>query len=115
MEWLKTFENYGPVWLVLVLILAAVWKMIIWLMAFIKEDRAQQAIEREKWLCRLEKLDDSIEKTATSIDKTTASIDNHDKRADERGNHVRLEHEKMIANLEEQGKTLLRINGYKAP
>ena len=99
MEWLKTFENYGPVWLVLVLILAAVWKMIIWLMAFIKEDRVQQAIEREKWLCRLEKLDDSIEKTANNID-------NHDKRADERGSYVRAEHKQMI-------ETLARINGYK--
>ena len=99
MEWLKTFENYGPVWLVLVLILAAVWKMIIWLMAFIKEDRVQQALEREKWLCRLEKLDDSIEKTANNID-------NHDKRADERGRYVREEHKQMI-------ETLARINGYK--
>ena len=50
---------------------------------------------------------------ATILNKISDSIDDHDKRADERGSHVRSEHEKMINNLEEQGKILARINGIK--
>src|SRR3990167_2458586 len=98
--------KYGPHWLLIGLILLAVWKMIMWLMAFIKEDRIHQAIEREKWLCRLEKLDDNIK-------KTNNGIDNHDRRADERGKFVRAEHEKMMENLNEHYKILLRVNGEK--
>lgn len=101
----KLYE-YGLLGVVLGLVLFAVWKIIIWLMAFIKEDRENQVKERQAWLCRLEKQSDAL-------DKIVNSLDQHDKRADERGRFVRSEHEKMMGNLEEQTKILTRINGYK--
>ncbi len=75
-------------------------------MAFIKDIQKQQSEERTSWLCTLSKHNDTLTKISSSIDE-------HDKRADERGRFVRSEHEKMMENLEEQGKVLLRINGFR--
>jgi hypothetical protein len=111
MDFSKLYE-YGLLGVMLGLVLFALWKIIVWLMAFIKEDRERQAVEREKWLCRLEKLDESIRKTADNID-------NHDKRAEERGRYVKEEHAKTISqgeiicsSLKQVEQALGRINGY---
>ena len=96
---LSKFGEYGLIGIFCSAVLFGCWKMIVWLMAFVKEDRKQQADEREKWLCRLEKLN-------AAMDKTADNIDIHDKRADERGRYVREEHKEMI-------DVLKRINGFK--
>jgi len=99
MNFIKLFETYGLAGLVIGVLFFIVWRMLIWVMAFVKEMMRQQTEERTGWLCRLEKLGDNTEKIARSIDE-------HDKRADERGRYVREEHKQMI-------ETLGRINGFK--
>jgi len=75
------------------------WRMLIWVMAFVKDIMVQQNVERQSWLCALNKHGDLLGKISNSIDE-------HDKRAEDRGHYVRDEHTKMIESLG-------RINGYK--
>ena len=106
MNYENIFSQFGFAGAVTGTLFFLLWRMLTWVMAFIKEDRKQQTEERQVYACRLEKLNDAIDKTANNIVE-------HDRRAEERGKFVRAEHEKMILNLEEQGKVLARINGYK--
>ena len=106
MDLLKIFEQYGLIGLIVGALFFIVWKMLVWVMAFIKDMTRQQAEERVGWKGTLDKHNDQIAKISESIDR-------HDERSDERGKFVRSEHEKMMNNLEEQGKILARINGYR--
>jgi len=83
-----------------------VWRMIVWIMAWVKEREAAHDAERLKWVC-------AIEKSNEAQTKIIDSINDHDRRADERGKFVRSEHERMINNLDEQTKVLAHINGFK--
>lgn len=96
--WAK-FAEYGIVGVVIGVLFLILWKMLVWVMAFIREERAHHAAEREGWLAQLKILSEIMYKTCISIDE-------HDKRADERGRYVREEHKEMITILG-------RINGYK--
>ena len=100
------FSEYGIIGLVIGILFLILWKMLIWVMQFIKDNQKQQSEERTGWLSSLSKHNDVLNKISSSIDE-------HDKRADERGKYVRSEHEKMINNLEEQAKVLARINGFQ--
>ena len=106
MDFGKIFSDYGLIGIIVGTLFFIVWRMLVWIMGFVREITKQQTEERAGWLCRLEKLSDSTEKISRSIDE-------HDKRADERGKFVRDEHKKMIDNLDEQAKVLARINGFK--
>lgn len=100
------FSEYGLIGIIIGILFFILFKMLIWVMAFVKDIQRQQGEERSGWLISLNKHNDLLNKISSSIDE-------HDKRADERGRFVRSEHEKMIDNLTEQGKILARINGYK--
>jgi hypothetical protein len=106
MDFIGIFKEYGFIGLVVGALFFIVWRMLVWVMAFVKDIIKQQTEERQGWRCTLDKHNDLITKISMSIDE-------HDKRADERGGYVRDEHKQMITNLEEQAKTLARINGYK--
>ena len=103
---LSKFSEYGLIGLILAALFFMLWKMLTWVMSFIREIQKQQAEERVIWLAKLEKIGDVIA-------KVNDGIDDHDRRADGRGKFVRSEHEKMIENLDEHYKILLRINGEK--
>ena len=98
MDWSK-FSEYGIVGLFLGVVLFILFKMIVWVMAFVKEQSIQHAAERRCWQA-------TIDKSTDIMGKVSASIDRHDEKADERGRYVREEHKEMI-------ETLGRINGYK--
>lgn len=100
------FSEYGLIGLIIGILFFILWRILIWVMAFIKDMSKQHNEERQIW-------NGSLNKHNEIIIKISESIDEHDKRADERGAHVRTEHEKMINSLDEIGKTLVRINGYK--
>ena len=102
----KAFEQYGLIGLVVGALFFILWRMLIWVMAFVKDTIRQHNDERVNWLYALNKHNEISNKILDGIDV-------HDKRADERGRYVRDEHKKMIDNLEEQYKVLLRINGEK--
>lgn len=106
MDFGKVFSEYGLAGLVIGTLFFMFWRWSVWIMGWIKDRDKQTADERIAWLCRLEKINDAT-------NKISDSIDDHDKRANERGSHVSAEHEKMISNLNEMGKALARINGYK--
>jgi hypothetical protein len=95
----EKFAEYGLVGLMVGIILFILWRMIIWVMAFVKEQAAQHAAERKCW-------QGTMDKNNEVIAKIVASIDRHDEKADERGKYVREEHKQMIESLG-------RINGYK--
>jgi len=100
------FSEYGLVGIIIGILFLILFKMLIWVMAFVKDIQKQQSEERVGWLATLSKHNDLLNKISNNIDE-------HDKRAEERGRFVRSEHEKMIENLTEQGKILSRINGFK--
>ena len=106
MDFGKLFSDYGFNGIVIGTLFFILWRMLVWVMAFVKDITKQQIDERTGWLCTISKQNDFLNKISNSIDE-------HDKRADERGRYVRDEHKKMIDNLDEQHKVLLRINGEK--
>jgi hypothetical protein len=95
--WAK-FSEYGLIGIIIGVLFFILWRMLVWVMDFVKENQKQQSEERAGWLCRLEKISDIA-------NKISDSIEDHDKRADERGRFVREEHKEMITILG-------RINGY---
>ena len=99
MDWLKMFEQYGLIGLIVGVLFFIVWKMLVWVMAFIKDMTKQHNEERIIWNNTLGKHNDILTKISDSIDR-------HDERSDERGKFVRDEHKEMIDILK-------RINGYK--
>ncbi len=99
MDGFMLFKEYGLIGLIIGVLFFIVWRMLVWVMAFVKDIVKTQNEERTGWRCTLDKHNDLIT-------KISSSIDDHDKRADERGRYVREEHQQMI-------ETLSRINGYK--
>ena len=108
------------------------WRILIWVMAFFKEQTAQHTAERVNWIetqklerqawvrtqegfiQSLNKLDQSIQNhTASSVEARNATAEAH--------KYQRDEHEKMLEQLNttcnclnEVEKSLGRINGYKS-
>lgn len=101
-----SWEQYGIAGVVIGVLFFLLWRMLTWVMVFIKDTVRQHNDERINWLY-------ALNKQGEAIGKIIESINHHDERANERGKFVRDEHKKMIDNLEEQYKVLLRINGHK--
>ncbi len=93
------FKEFGLVGLVVGVMFFILWRMIVWVMAFVKEITVQQIKEREVWSGIIARHNDSLTKINQSIER-------HDEKAEERGKYVREEHKQMI-------EVLGRINGYK--
>jgi hypothetical protein len=111
-HFLNPWAQFGIIGLVLGAIIFILWRMIVWVMAFVKDITAQHAQERKDWKVTSDKQNDVIEKIRSSLDR-------HDERADERGSFVKKEHEDMIKALEtiknsltQTEQALGRINGY---
>jgi len=104
---INKFGEYGIIGLVIGILFFLLWKILIWVMSFVKDIQKQQSEERTVWLCTLKTQSDTLIKISNSIEK-------HDEKADERGQHIREEHEKMMNCLDEQTRVLVQINGYKA-
>jgi hypothetical protein len=96
--WSK-FSEYGLIGVIIGVLFFILWRMLVWVMAFIKDIMAQQNVERQTWLC-------ALNKHGELLGKISETISEHDRRADERGKFVREEHKEMINSLG-------RINGYK--
>lgn len=96
--WTK-FSEYGLVGLVIAVLFIIVWRLLVWVMAWVDKQANQQAEERKCW-------QEQLKTNTETLQKISASIEEHDRRAEERGRYVREEHKEMIASLG-------RINGYK--
>lgn len=99
MDFGKLFSEYGLIGIIVGTLFFILWRMLVWVMAFVKDITKQQIEERAGWLCTISRQNDLLNKISNSVEE-------HDKRADERGRFVREEHKQMI-------ETLGRINGYK--
>lgn len=99
MDFGKIFSSYGLPGIVIGVLFFIVWRLLVWVMSFVKDIMAQHNLERDTWHSTISKQNDLLLKISNSIDE-------HDKRADERGKFVREEHRQMIDSLG-------RINGYK--
>lgn len=93
------FKEFGLVGLIVGVLFFILWRMLIWVMAFVKEISTQQIKEREVWA-------GIIARHNESLTKINESISRHDEKAEERGRFVREEHKQMI-------EVLARINGFK--
>ena len=105
MENFSRFGEYGLLGLVVGSVVILLFFVVKWTLATTKDILAQAAKEREDWHKKIGDVNVSIQKVCDCIDK-------HDEKAEERGRFVRSEHERMIKNLDEQGKILVRMNGY---
>jgi hypothetical protein len=92
-------KEYGFIGLVIGIVFFILWRMIVWVMEFVKIQHEQHVEERKGWQSLLTSLN-------ANILHVSQSMDEHDKRADERGKYIREEHKEMI-------QVLGRINGYK--
>lgn len=99
-EVLKIFQEFGLIGLIVGTLFFLLWRMLTWVMAFIKDITLHHNEERAKWQSAYDKQNDTL-------DKISDAIGRHDERADERGHYVREEHKQMI-------EVLGRINGYKS-
>ncbi len=100
------FRDFGLVGVMAGSITILLFLVVKWTLQTTKEILRQAEKERECW--------------RGTIDAINKTIDNHNSRAQEFHSSVqeahkyqRDEHEKMIKNLDEQYKVLLRINGEK--
>lgn len=100
------FSEYGLIGLIVGALFFIGWRRDVWIMAFVNKITQQHNDERQVWMITIGKQNDLLNKISNSVDE-------HDRRANERGHYVKEEHNKMIENLEEQHKILLRINGEK--
>ncbi len=94
-----SWEQWGIAGVVIGVLFFILWRMLVWVMSFVKDIVKQHSEERSQWLCALGKHGDLLNKISDNINR-------HDERADERGRYVREEHKQMI-------EVLGRINGYK--
>ena len=100
------WEQYGIAGIVIGILFFIVIRILIWVMAFIKDMTKQHNEERITWLAALNALNQSISlHNQGSIEARETQKDAH--------NFQRLEHEKLLAHMDEVTKTLVRINGYK--
>ena len=76
-----------------------VWRILVWTMAWIEKRDALYADERKAWQEQLAKINQQLENF------TNQNAESH--------KYQRAEHEKMINNLDEHYKVLLRINGVR--
>ena len=95
--WAK-FSEYGLIGVIIGILFFILWRMLVWVMAFVKDIQKQQADERKCW-------QEQYKVQSETLLKISSSIEEHDRRADERGKFVREEHKEMIQSLG-------RINGY---
>ncbi|MES0334832.1 MAG: hypothetical protein SFH39_00520 [Candidatus Magnetobacterium sp. LHC-1] len=106
MDFGKLFSEFGLIGIIVGTLFFILWRMLVWVMAFVKEEREQQRHEREQY--REERA--GFIKT---LDTINSSIQLHNqqsiesRRAVEEGHRFqREEHKQMI-------EILGRINGYK--
>jgi len=92
------FKEYGIMGIVIATVFFMLWRMIVWVMEFVKTQNLQHADERKTWQITIMNINDNIHKVGQGIDE-------HRKADEERGRYIREEHKEMIASLG-------RINGY---
>ena len=93
------FKAYGLIGIMIGAVIFILWKMIVWVMEFVKIQHQQHADERKTWQTTIMNINDNIHKVGQGIDE-------HRKADEERGRYIREEHKEMIASLS-------RINGHK--
>ena len=116
----KVFEQYGLAGIVIGVLFFILWRMLIWVMAFVREIKNEHNEERKVW----HEMDVM---RARALDELVAAIRRHDEKADERGAYIRKEHEKFLENqqviitaarktcdcLDDVKEGLGRVNGYR--
>ena len=96
---ISRLADYGVIGIVVGILFFILWRMLVWVMAFVRETIQQHNDERITWL-------EVLREHRQKLERLSNNMDEHDKRADERGKYIREEHKQMI-------ETLGRINGYK--
>jgi hypothetical protein len=97
---LDKFGEYGLVGLFMGVVLFILFKMIVWVMEFVKSQTEQHNKERQTWLEIISTMKQSIDThTQTSIEARAAQAESN--------RYVREEHKEMIVMLG-------RINGIKS-
>lgn len=115
------FSEYGPNWLFMGAVLFILYRMIVWVMAFVKQQDIAHSSERTTWQQSLAQQLFVISSLKASIDAHSQSSVESRKATEEAHKYQREEHIKMMekaeitcACLKEVEQSLGRINGYKS-
>ncbi len=100
------WEQYGIAGLVIAVLFFILWRMLIWVMSFVKDVTKQHNEERVTWANTLNTLNQSI------LIHNQGSIEAR-KMQEEAHRYQREEHQKLAEQNNEISKILGRINGYK--
>ena len=103
---LAKFSEYGLLGLMIAAVVFMLWRMLVWVMAWVDKQAAQHILERKAWIESLEGLNNSIQL------HNQGSIEAR-KMTEEAHRYQREEHQKFAAQNDEICKALGRINGYK--
>ena len=107
------FGQYGLLGLFMGVVLFILFKMITWVMEFVKEQHINHAKERETWLEVISTMKQSIDiHNQSSIEARNASAEAHKFQREE---HTKqMEKSDLVCNsLKQVEQALGRINGYK--
>jgi Na+-transporting NADH:ubiquinone oxidoreductase subunit NqrC len=116
MDWAH-FSEYGLIGTIVGVLFLILYRIIVWTMALVKEQSAQQLEERKSWIVVVTQLKESIQMhNQQSIEARTAQQQAHE--------YQRQEHAKLMDQMTEAAKeqsrkmnevtqALGRINGYK--
>ena len=96
---MDTWHQFGLVGIMAGAIITILWRMIVWVMAFVKDQNKFHSEERAIWHSTIERFNEAQNGIIQSLNR-------HNEKAEERGRYVREEHKQMI-------ETLSRINGFK--
>jgi len=105
-HFLHPWAQFGIVGVFCGSIIFILWRMIVWVMAFVKDTIEQHNKERATWMQQFTEVGNMLNKVCTSFDK-------HDERAEERGRYVREDHKEFQKQITEVTNVLGRLNGYK--
>jgi len=109
--WAKLTE-YGLAGVIIAILFVFLWRLLVWVMAWVDKINTQHNAERETWIRRLESLDQSIQlHNQSSIESRRATEEAH--------RYQKAEHEKLAdqmniitSSLKQTEQALGRINGY---
>lgn len=104
MNWLTLFKEFGLIGVIFGAIFTLLFFIVKWTLSTTKDILNQAASERKVW-------QEIVVKLNSTMDNQVLRAQEFYNQTNEAHKYQRSEHEKMIDNLQEQGKVLARING----
>lgn len=103
---LSKLDEFGLAGAVIAILFFIIWKILVWVMSFVKTITEQHKEERREWLGIMNELKTSINlHNQSSIESRKSSEEAH--------KFQREEHKAQLDSMKQVEQALGRINGYK--